>query len=934
MRKILFTILLIFCIFNNASAETVIRVGYVPNTGFLEESVDGHYYGYGYEYMEFLSCYGNWKFEYIPSTTWQECNAKLQNGEIDILPAMPGDYRTLQNVTRTDHVIGRYPMALITKDGSIKPQMRLGTIISNAPIPSLPKVAANEGFTYELTTYNLFYDMEESFKRNELDGYIAPMFEPNKEKNVAAIFDRQSYRLLVKTDRTDLLAAMNTAMDEMLMDQPNIRNRLNDKYLRSGGSPLILSRQEKEYLSQKKKLKTAIVNKNKPYAYENNSELFGVIPRLIDQISKDLGIEIEIVDTKTPDEAYHLIQTGQIDFIADAICDFSWASKFNMKPTQSYLLLEYVPAMKRGISLEEATIVACDPNQLYTKKFIFPYFAEEYRIYADNLEECFQLLNEGTADIVFAPRSEVQYLIDEVGNYTFEVAAESDFSEEISLGVYAGADYKLWRILNKEVNHLDIIKIRNSMDDWIVSTTNLNPKWLIYHYPIRAMAIMAIIAGIIAAAVWYRIRLRKKHINIVHNMAYTDSRYNLPNLIYLQREIPKIIFGQNDSDEKFYIVNFAAFDKTSDNFTYDKELRNEQLVNMAENLNAMDFVILTSTGDERGSLICLCKAKNEIEITQNALEAVKKFGYLETKNSRLNLNMKTGICEVDRRNFIQSIENAQIACRRAEEDVLLFNSKMQENLTLEENIEAKMEESLKNGEFQIWYQPIYDLKTKKAVGMEAFVRWQSSELGFLLPEKFLPIFERNGFILQIDYFVLEEVCKLQRKNIDEKIAILPISINQSSLHFTEEHYISKVKSIIKKYKLPKGIIKLEFGELAFSEAGNYKQIEKIEKTIRALQNLGLKISIDDFGNGYSSYKLLNDVKIDEIKIDRSILESSTKSKRMKEILNNIIKLGASLKIAVICEGIETKEQENLLVELNCHYGQGFLHSELTNGINN
>ena len=776
--------------------------------------------------------------------------------------------------------------------------------------------------------------MEESFKRGEIDGYITPMFEPNKEKNVASIFDRQSYRLLVQTDRKDLLAAMNAAMDEMLMDQPNIRNRLNDKYLRRGGSPLILNHQEKEYLSQKKKLKTAIVNKNRPYAYENHTELFGVIPRLIEQISKDLGIEIEIVNTKTSDEAYHLIQTGQIDFIADAVCDFSWAAKLNMKPTQAYLMLEYVPVIRNDIKIEEAKIVACDKNRLYTKKFIFPRFPEEQRIYTNDLRECFYLLNEGKVDILFAPRSEVQYFIDEVGGYSLEFAAESEFSDEVSLGVYTGADNRLWRILNKEVNHLDIANIRNAVNDAVESTTNFNLQWLIYHYPIRAMAVMVIIAGIIAAAVWYRIRLRRKHINIVHNMAYTDSRYNLPNLSYLQREIPKIIFSQNDSDEKFYIVNFAAFDKTVDSFTYDKELRNEQLVNMAENLNTMDFVILTSTGDERGSLVCLCKAKNEIEITQESLEAVKKFGYLETKNSRLNLNMKTGICEVDRRNFIQSIENAQIACRRAEDDVLLFNSKMQENLTLEENIEAKMEDSMKNGEFQIWYQPIYDLKTKKAVGMEAFIRWQSSELGFLLPEKFLPIFERNGFILQIDYFVLEEVCKLQRKNIDEKIPILPISVNQSSLHFTEEHYISKVKSIIKKYKLPKGIIKLEFGELAFSEAGNYKQIEHIEKIIRALQNFGLKISIDDFGNGYSSYKLLNDVKIDEIKIDRSILESSTKSNRMKEILNNIITLGANLKIAVICEGIETKEQENLLMELNCHYGQGFLHSELTNSINN
>ena len=916
----------LFCLSNKVSAENIIRVGYVPETGFLEIDNEGHYQGYGYEYMEFLSCYGNWKFVYIPSTTWNECNDKLQSGEIDILPAMPGDYRSLQNVTRTDHVIGRYPMALITKDGTIKPQMKLGTIKSNPPIPSLPKVAESEGFSYELTNYNIFYDMEESFKRNEIDGYITPMFEPNKEKNVASIFDRQSYRLLVRSDRKDLLAAMNLAMDEMLMDQPNIRNRLNDKFLRTGGFPLILTRQEKEYLSQKKKLKTAITHKN--------SELLGMAPILINQISKDLNIEIEIVETKTPEEAYHLIQTGQIDFIADAVCDFSWAEKFNMKPTQAYLLLEYVAVIRGDINIDDAKIVACDRNRLYTKKFVFPRFPESHRIYTNDLLECFQLLNEGKADILYAPRNEVKYLIEEIGAYSLEVASESDFSDEVSLGIYTGADSRLWRILNKEVNHLDIINLRNAANDEINSAHYLNPKWLIYHYPFRAMAVMATIVAIIGAAVWYRIQLRKKHINIMHNMAYTDSRYNLPNLIYLQKEIPKIIFKHNDEDieGKYYIVNFATFDKTIDNVTYDKELRNEQLINMAEQLNKLDFVLLTSTGDERGSLICLCKAANDVDIAQNSTEAVKKFGYIETEGSRLWLDMKIGISEVDKRNYIQSIDNAQIACKNAQEDFLLFNADLQDNLDFDHKVEEKMKTALENGEFQVWYQPIYDLNTKKSFGTEAFIRWQSAELGFLLPHKFLPILERDGFILQVDYFVLEEVCKLQRKNIDNKLKILPISVNQSSLHFTEEHYIEKVKSIIKKYKLPKGIIKLEFSELSL-EINNERQMEKVEKIIRALQNLGLKISIDDFGKGYSSYKLLNDVKIDEMKIDRSILESATNSIRMKEILESIIKLGENLKTTVICEGIETKEQENLLISLNCRYGQGFLHSELTNELN-
>lgn len=337
MKKIFFLAMILFFISSNVFAETKLRVGYIPSFGFLEEDRAGHIRGYGYEYMEFLARYGNWNFEYVPGNTWKELGEKLQSGAIDILPAMPGDYRSLQNVTRTDHVVGRYPMELVTHDGKIISHMRIGTIPTNPPMPSLPKVAKNEGFTYELVNFPTFYDMEEAFKRRELDGYIGPMLEPNKEKNVASIFDRQSYRILVRSDRKDLLAALNIAMDEMLLDQPNIRNRLNDKYLRPGGSPLILNRQEKEYLAKKKKLTTAILVQEKPYAYMVKGELHGVIPNLIKQIAADLKIEIEILETSSPAEAESLIKQGKIDFVADAVCDFSWAEKLNMAPTQSYL---------------------------------------------------------------------------------------------------------------------------------------------------------------------------------------------------------------------------------------------------------------------------------------------------------------------------------------------------------------------------------------------------------------------------------------------------------------------------------------------------------------------------------------------------------------------------------------------------------------------
>ena len=516
MKKIFCLLMIVLSFCANVHAETKLRVGYVPNTGFLAEDRSGHFLGYGYEYMEFLARYGNWRFEYVPASTWKELGEKLQSGAIDLLPAVPGDYRSLENVKRTDHVIGRYAMALITHDAIIHPKMGLGTMTSNPPLPSLPSVAKREGFEYELVNFENFFDMEDAYNRRELDGYIAPMLEPNKAKEVAAIFDRQSYRLLVRPDRKDLLAAMNIAMDEMLMDQPSIRDRLTDKYLRVGGTPLILNRQEREYLAEKKKLKTAILVKEKPYAYWENEKIHGVIPRIIEQISSDLNIEIEIVETHTPQDAANLIRQGKIDFIADAVCDFSWAATLNMLPTQSYLKLEYVPVMRRGNNIEDASTVACTPELLYTQTYVFPRYPEEKRLYLPTLKDCFEAVSDGRADILFAPRGETIHLIEETNAYNLEPQSVSLFSDSLSLGISTSADGRLWRILNKEVNHLDVEKIWSATIASLSGPgTHLSLQWQLYHNPLHVIGAIIIFGGIILLVFAYKVYLRERNLTVI-----------------------------------------------------------------------------------------------------------------------------------------------------------------------------------------------------------------------------------------------------------------------------------------------------------------------------------------------------------------------------------------------------------------------------------
>ena len=168
---------------------------------------------------------------------------------------------------------------------------------------------------------------------------------------------------------------------------------------------------------------------------------------------------------------------------------------------------------------------------------------------------------------------------------------------------------------------------------------------------------------------------------------------------------------------------------------------------------------------------------------------------------------------------------------------------------------------------------------------------------------------------------------MQKERLEAGKEVIPISVNQSRLHLTEEGYLDKMKAIVEKYQLPPELVELEITETMFGDLDVKDAKQNAENIIRGLHELGFSISVDDFGSGYSSFNLLGNLPMEVMKIDRSVLTGADTSNRMKEILSYIIDLGHALRMEVLCEGIETREQEILLMNLGCNLGQGFFNAK-------
>lgn len=237
------------------------------------------------------------------------------------------------------------------------------------------------------------------------------------------------------------------------------------------------------------------------------------------------------------------------------------------------------------------------------------------------------------------------------------------------------------------------------------------------------------------------------------------------------------------------------------------------------------------------------------------------------------------------------------------------------------HIEQHMHAALRNREFIAYLQPKYDLHTEQIVSAEALVRWQRPDGSLVPPGDFIPIFEQNGFITQLDLYIFKEVCRTQRRWLDKGLPIVPISVNQSRLLFYQKNYLETVHGLVSKYNLDPKYIIIEVTEsLATNKA------EEIASVISGLHALGFSVSMDDFGSGYSSLNVLRKLSIDELKLDRDFLSSIELETRSRIILRNILELARELHITTVCEGAETRIQADQLRDMGCDIAQGYFFS--------
>ncbi|MDR2531380.1 MAG: EAL domain-containing protein [Oscillospiraceae bacterium] len=381
------------------------------------------------------------------------------------------------------------------------------------------------------------------------------------------------------------------------------------------------------------------------------------------------------------------------------------------------------------------------------------------------------------------------------------------------------------------------------------------------------------------------------------------------------------IFDKTEPDTGTYAMismDINKFRTVNDHLGHDEGSR--ILIKLSELIQRNLTENETYTRKNADSFYILIKYVSDIDIF-GRLDTLINDTYYQVEEFKLILSF--GIYKIDDLTMdVRSIIDRADLARRTikdnnESSYAFFDDNMLTKIREEKRIESIMEFALESNEFKVYLQPKYDLNNHTyIIGAEALVRW-FRDGKMIPPGGFIPIFERNGFIVKIDRFVFEEVCKQQKIWLNRGYEMRTISVNMSRMNLQEPRFVRDLYEICTKYNVP-----TKYFEIEITESVAFENLETLTRVFNELKNYGFHISIDDFGTGYSSLNMLKNLPVDVLKIDRSFL-ADAKDERANNIISHVISLALSLHMKTICEGIETEEQVNLLSGLNCDMAQGF-----------
>ncbi len=922
----------------------LVKVGWFESEGYFERDQKDNLTGFGIDYLNAIADYTGWEYEFVEGTR-QECLDMLQRGEIDIMSPVRIDLE-LKNARISDEVIGEnygyiYKLGNNFKIGYEEypkfNQMIIGVEKGNGIEKEVKAYCRKNGFDfYDIVYFDTLDEMKKELAERKIDAIAADSYVNIENLKVIGRFSNS--RVTFAVSDLSLWEPLNQAIENIKLDNSEFTEDLRKRYFsESSQSNLEYSLGEREFLSIGRKYNVVLSTQQYPISYKSTEEsgYKGIAVDILKKLEYYSGITFNIIYADTYAEAEAMLESGKADIlggnivgkrdinhVSDVLGDNNTAKK--REYSAEFYDMDMAFIGRKGTKMEDSLKVAIPPYMnkcISDLEIMYPKY--EFIVYGSD-DECLEaILNKETdaavqSDLkineltIYDKYKELQNLKFIPGNYSavFTVSTE---------------DTVLVNIMNKTLNsisEMSLAAIENNNIQHIAMEQMTAAEFISQYWEYFAL-IAILFISVNAIGIGYR---KYKQEQRSKEKAYKDSVAGIGSMAKFRIDADPILCSDRKLEYYLISVDLEQFKIVNDLYGYeegDKVIAYLAAV-MQKRLDKESYI----TRSNADCFIILKKAEKLAEVKGYLKQVFDKIDAdIAEYDSEYKLVLKAGIYKIREEDCLLSsiMDKANMAKKNVKighkSAYALYSEAMRKKAIEDKKMENDMEKALELGHFKVYLQPQVDLKTRKIVSAEALVRWVDPEKGMIPPYKFVPLFEKNGFISRLDYYVWEESIKTLVKWRENSQIMIPISINLSRADIQKDGMIEELMQLFEKYSMPSKWIKAEVTESVCLENDNII-MEKME----LLKKYGLKIAIDDFGSGYSSLHMLKEMPLDILKIDKSFLDYKDEMQEKDEILiRDVVDLGKHLRMQIVMEGVETLEQSDFLEGIGCDIAQGYYY---------
>lgn len=934
----------------------------IDSAGFVDE--DGEELsGFYVDYLEEIARHTGWSYELRVVSDERELQRLAESGDFDLMLGIPYSQETADKYFRfSETAMGarRYVLAATREHPGLE----------NSDLSSLM------GLHVAVTDKDTNRELEKKFKSfcnsNDLDFSedrtedfpqgvnlvhigTADRLELLRRKEIDAVITVDSVALtndlyvILSFGKAPLFAVQPKNGDIQLMEElqqalqlvkgldSGYEERLYNQYFGSNDvNNLSFTEEEQAYLEQERIYRIAVWDGCAPYGYVTGDGNFsGICAEVFGHITEATGgrLKFEFVLCEDSEDAKARVKSGECDIQGITFNSLGTAKALGGTSSRTYYSDSFYMYRNQYsiLPIEEAVIVVKKdfPSGILQE---FGVTEPERVLRVENAQEGLIMVNDGHADITFVLQNVADYYI----NY-FQMHKLNELklnSNQITLsGIYGQTvDPLAAEIMDKCIEHMDSAELDRDITEYILRDHREIgfADYIKAHAGAAAVFTILFLTLLVAFLTAVVITISKKSKRINHMLNCDDVTEGISYRKFLQDAL--ILLKEEKRRLCVLYLDISNFKYINDSYGYDVGNRvlcavSEFLAELAEQdgmeripyarVYADHFAALLEYTDRETVRARLERGLDRLDI--RCRELFTEF----------NVFVKIGVyllSDGDDEDIQKAVNLANYAVDELDNlsrsEITFYTEEMHEEVVRQQEIEKDMHRAMDEGEFEAYYQSKVDVTTGEVMGAEALVRWRHKEKGLISPGEFVPVFEKNRFIIEVDFCVFEQVCALQAERMAEGVIPFPISCNFSRLHLSQPGFVDRLMEILDRYHVPP-----EYLELEITETVATSDFEFFVEIVRLLKEKGFLISIDDFGSGYSSIQLLYKLPIDVLKFDRVLVINREQNDIERELTRSIVNICRDNQIQVICEGVETIEQQHFVESsYDCRYVQGFLYS--------